>query len=74
MRTSYEVRGSQASKCGTGKIVQWSNECETRTELFSEMFFGRYPKIFDYVYNEYHCCDMFRAPVCQFRKFQPIYP
>lgn len=65
MRTTYEVRGLQASKCGTGKIVEWSNGVKRGLSYFLKCFLEGI-QICDNVSNEYHCCDMFRAPVCQF--------
>lgn len=66
MRTTYEVRGLQASKCcGTGKIVEWSNGAKRELSYFLKCFLEGI-QICDNVSNEYHCCDMFPAPVCQF--------
>lgn len=69
MRTTYEIRGLQASKCGTGKIVEWSNGVKRGLNYFLKCFLEGV-QICDNVSNEYHCCDMFRAPVRQFNSIR----
>lgn len=69
MRTTYEIRGLQASKCGTGKIVEWSNGVKRGLSYFLKCFLEGV-QIYDNVSNEYHCCDMFRAPVRQFNSIR----
>lgn len=53
MRTTYEIRGLQASKCGTGKIVEWSNGVKRGLSYFLKCFLEGV-QICDNVSNEYH--------------------